>query len=66
MGLRRIACEVIYSVRSFEQALSYKEISDLVTEKNYQLILDEISSKTGPVSEGVETRGSTKVTISDQ
>jgi hypothetical protein len=34
MGLRRISNDLIHSVRSFAQALSYKEISDLVTEKN--------------------------------
>jgi nitrogenase subunit NifH len=42
-GLRKISRQVINTIRRSEQALTYKELSDLVTEKNFDQILDEVN-----------------------
>ena len=42
-GLRKISRQVINTVRGSEQPLTYKEVSDLVVERNYAAILEEVT-----------------------
>ena len=49
-GLRKISQQVINTIRASSRALTYKEVSDLVTEKNYQNILDEADKRSPDLS----------------
>ena len=49
-GLRKISRQVINTIRASDRALTYKEVSDLVTEKNYQNILDEADKRSPDLS----------------
>lgn len=44
-GLRRISRQVINVIRRSRRPLSYKELSDLVTEKNYEAIIEEVQKR---------------------
>ena len=44
-GLRKISRQVINAIRSSEAPLTYKEVSDLVTDRNYEAILAEVDRR---------------------
>lgn len=49
-GLRKISRQVINTIRACKRALTYKEVSDLVTAKNYQSIIDECEKRSPDLS----------------
>ena len=49
-GLRKISRQVINAIRSSGKPVTYKELSDLVTDRNYDGILSEVDKRTGDIS----------------
>lgn len=45
-GLRKISRQVINAIRCAGKPVTYKELSDLVTERNYTGILQEVDKRT--------------------
>ena len=44
-GLRKISRQVINTIRAAGKPLTYKELSDLVTDRNYENILLEVDKR---------------------